>query len=167
MRTTHRRLAPAGAALLLLALVGCSAGPVRVEGVPTVDDPDLSADDRAACEDLVADLPATVAGEEEREITPEGVLARGWGEPAIVVLCGATMPASFSEISDCEEVGGVGWYAPPAAYRDQTADAVITTIGFEPIVQIRLPAEHRPPVEAMVDIAPAVLANATLVDPCV
>lgn len=166
MRPTSRRAAPAGA-LLLLALAGCSAGAVRVEGAPTVDDPDLGAADRAACEALVADLPDVVGGEEERDVTPEGVLARGWGEPAIVVLCGATMPASFSQISDCEEVGGVGWYAPPSAYRDQTADAVITTIGFEPIVQIRLPAEHRPPVDVMVDVAPAVLANATLVDPCV
>ncbi|HEY1133756.1 MAG TPA: DUF3515 family protein [Nocardioides sp.] len=155
----------AGLALALAALAACSADPVQVDGAPSLDD--LSDTDRAACEALLDALPDEVDGQEVREVGPDGVAARAWGEPAVVVVCGATMPASFTEISDCEDVGGVGWYADPATYRDQTADAVLTSVGQEPIVQMRIPAERRPPVEEMVDVAPAVLAHTEAVSPCV
>ncbi|WZH52725.1 MAG: DUF3515 family protein [Nocardioides alkalitolerans] len=166
------RRTPRAAAGLALALVGatvgltaCGADPVRVEGAPALADlPDA---DRAACEAVLDALPDEVDGQEVRAIEQDGLAARAWGEPAVVVVCGVAMPDSFTEISDCEEVGGVGWYAEPATYRDQTTDAVLTTIGQVPVVELRIPAERRPPVEEMVDVAPAVLAGTETVSPCV
>ncbi len=170
------RRTPRPAAGVALALVGitaglaagltaCSADPVRIEGAPALAD--LSDGDRAACAAVLDALPDEVDGQEVREIEQDGLSARAWGEPAVVVVCGVDMPASFTEISDCEEVGGVGWYAEPATYRDQTTDAVLTTIGQVPVVELRIPAERRPPVEEMVDVAPAVLAGTETVEPCV
>ncbi|MDQ1103087.1 hypothetical protein QE364_001893 [Nocardioides zeae] len=166
------RRTPRAAAGLALALAGatagltaCSADPVRVEGAPALAE--LSDADRAACEAVLDALPDEVDGQEVREVEQDGLAARAWGEPAVVVVCGVDMPASFTEISDCEEVGGVGWYAEPATYRDQTTDAVLTTIGQVPVVELRIPAERRPPVEEMVDVAPAVLAGTETVSPCV
>lgn len=166
------RRTPRPAAGVALALVGitvglsaCSADPVRIEGAPALAD--LTDGDRAACATVLDALPDQVDGQEVREVAQDGLSARAWGEPAVVVVCGVDMPASFTAISDCEEVGGVGWYAEPATYRDQTTDAVLTTIGQVPVVELRIPAERRPPVEEMVDVAPAVLAGTETVEPCV
>ncbi|MDF9716944.1 DUF3515 family protein [Nocardioides sp. ChNu-153] len=170
MPAARTRRAPRAVTLLagVLAapgvLAGCSAGPVQVEGALLLDD--LPAEQRAACAALLEDLPDEVGGEEERDVAPEGVAARAWGTPATVVVCGAELPASFTDTSDCEVVGEVGWYAEPATYQDQTVDVVVTTIGQEPTVQLRLPAERRPPVEEEIDVAPAILAHTELVDPC-
>lgn len=148
---------------LLLAATACT-GPVRVEQAPVSGDLGASAE---ACDVLLAALPDEVDGLEERDVEPEGVAARAWGEPAVVVVCGASMPADFTDTSPCFETeDGVQWYSDERTASDQEADAVLTTIGFEPIVQLRIPAEHRPPFGVLGDVDPAIAEHAELVDPC-
>ena len=98
-----------------LLLAACS-GPVEV------DAPDVDADDRAACEAFVDDLPATLAAKTPVETEPKDPLGAAWGDPAIVLRCGVDVPDEFDETSACEEADGVGWFAPPEQYDDQSAD---------------------------------------------
>lgn len=147
----------------MLLTTACGSS-VRVEGASSTED--LGAQ-REACSDLLAALPDEVDGLTERSVEPEGVAARAWGEPAVVLVCGAEMPADFSEISPCFETdAGVQWYVSERTAGDQEVDAVLTTIGFEPTVQLRIPAEHRPPTGLFADIDPAIADHAELVDPC-
>ena len=56
--------------------------------VPVDPPSDLPADQQAACEGLVADLPDRLIGEDAREVSPDGALGAAWGDPALVLSCG-------------------------------------------------------------------------------
>ena len=58
------------------------------------------------------------------------------------------------------------WFVPEKMVTDQEADVVLTTIGRTPSVEISLPAEYRPPVAAMVDVAAAIKAHTRVVRRC-
>lgn len=135
---------------LLALLCACSSA---VE----VDAPDLSSEERAACDAFLAALPDALDGLAERDdLSPADAPARAWGDPAVVVTCGVDMPDDFDEFSSCEEVNGVGWYGEPDALTDQESDLELTTIGFTPNVRLEVPAERRPPVGPWVDVSNAV-----------
>lgn len=123
---------PAG--LLLLAACG---GPVEV------DVPDLEADEAAACEAFADALPDTLADEERVDIEPADAPAAAYGDPAIVVTCGADEPEGFAPGAQCELVNDVPWYIPSEQYDDPDLDLVITSAWHEPRVQVVMPAELR------------------------
>ena len=151
----------ASAALLLLT--GCGApGPV------TVPAPDLPAAERLACQELLADLPGVLAGQDSREVTPASALGAAWGDPAITVTCGVSLPAEFDEFSSCEEADGVGWFVPVDQVEDQSADVTFTAAGYRPIVQVELPGSYRPEGAAAVitQLAEPVKRHLELVDAC-
>jgi hypothetical protein len=142
-------------------LSGC--GPVEL---PT---PDLDTADAAACEALVADLPDTLAGEEPVETEPAGAPGAAYGDPAIVVSCGAPEPEDFRETADCLLVNDVGWFVPPEQDADNDADLVLTTGGYEPRLRVDVPADYRPEGSAavMAELAEVVSTHLDLVERCV
>lgn len=154
-----------GAVALCLAsavlLSACSGGAVEVDAPA----PDGTA--AADCRDFLAALPTELEGLPARELEPAGASARAWGDPAVVVTCGGAMPAGFDEFSSCEVVDGVGWFTPPAVFEDLSATAVVTTVHVEPVVQVSVPAEHRPPAGILVVLAEAVEAELEVTDRCV
>jgi hypothetical protein len=145
-----------------LLLTACS-GPVEI------DAPDVDADDRAACEGFVDDLPATLTGEKAVETEPKDPLGAAYGDPAITVVCGVDVPEGFNATSACEEVNRVGWYAPPEQYDDQSADVTIFSITHRPVVEMRLPSDYRPAglAAALAELAEPVKANLEKVQDCV
>jgi len=145
-----------------LLLAACS-GPVEI------DSPDVDADDRAACEAFVDDLPATLSGEDPVETEPKDPLGAAYGDPAIVVVCGVDVPDGFDETSACEEANRVGWYAPPEQYDDQSADVTIFAVTYRPVVELRLPSDYRPAglAAALAELAAPVKRNLEKVQDCV
>jgi hypothetical protein len=144
-------------------LAACGGGAVEI------DVPDLDADDRAACAAFTADLPATLAGEEPREVEPADALGAAYGDPAYVVRCGVEVPADFDEaVSACEVAEGVGWYVPPEEFDDQGTDVTLTAAGYRPVVAVTVPGDERPegPAAAIAELAPAVEEHLTLVENC-
>ncbi len=92
--------------------------------------------------------------------------AAAWGDPAIVLRCGVPTPDGSDEFAVCQETNGVGWFVPEDQIEDQGADVVMTTIGFEPNVEVLVPADYRPPAAAMVDVAAAIKQSIREVKPC-
>ena len=154
------RRAPACGALLLVLLTAC--GPVEVEV------PELSGADHEACEAFAADLPGSLAEQEQVEIEPADAPAAAYGDPAIVVRCGVGTPDGFDLTASCEIVNGVGWYMPDEQYTDQDLDQTLTAAGYRPRVEIRVPSEHRPNggAAAMAALADLVKEHLALVDEC-
>lgn len=140
------------ACALLTLLAGCSNG---VE----VDAPDLDRAERTACDELLALLPDEMEELDETEVSPDDAPARAWGDPAVIVTCGVSMPDDFDETSPCEEINGVGWFVRSDEFGDAQADLDMTTIGFAPAVRLQVPAEHRPPAGVMVTVSDAVKAT--------
>ncbi len=147
----------------MLTLSACQSDQVLL------DAPQPTGADATRCSALIDGLPDTVNDELRRPVSPSDALGAAWGDPAIVVLCGGEMPSSYDEFSTCDVADGVGWYVPSEQIEDQSVDAVITTIGVRPIVQVRIPAQARPEGVAatMVDLAPAIKKHLQLVRPCI
>lgn len=146
-------------AALLLGVSGCGDGTVHVD---TFDAP---AADRAACATLIGAVPSHVSGK-LRRTTSGSPYAAAWGNPAIVLRCGVGRPAGFTKFAACQRINGVDWFAPDSAYVDQGSDAVLTTIGRSPAVEVRVPARDRPPLATLVDLASVILAHTREVEPC-
>jgi hypothetical protein len=145
---------------LSVLLTGCQSGEVPV------DSPAVEGTERDACAALVDALPDTVSEELRRPVDPDDALGAAWGDPAIVLRCGVGAPEGFDRFSPCQEADGVGWFVPREQSDEPGADVVMTTIEFEPRVEVRVPATYRPPAGIMVELAPAIKAHLTEVSPC-
>lgn len=151
-------------ALLLAVLAGLSGCGDQVR----VSVPELSAEERERCDALLAALPQTLLGGERRETTPAGAPGAAWGDPAVVLLCGAEEPAEYDEFSACTEVDRVGWFVPDQQLRDPQADVTLTAMSHSPRVQLQIPAERRDQGAdaAMTGLAPLVHEHLEQTSPC-
>jgi Protein of unknown function (DUF3515) len=159
---TRGARASAGVLALGLVVVACGKEPVSI---PTLR---LSADDQAVCQRVVDALPDEVDDQSRRKTQPAEALGGAWGDPAIVAQCGVPVPAGFNRTSPCQTANGVGWYVPEAEFRDESADLVIATAGYRPILQVTIPATYRPEglAAAMAQVGPMVKEYTKLVKPC-
>jgi hypothetical protein len=154
----------AGLAALSLLVSGCGG---QADGDVAVDVPQLTAREQGSCSGLIAALPATVDGAQRRDVAPADAPAAAWGDPPIVLRCGVTEPEGFDDFATCHQTNGVGWYIPDEQVTGSRESVTMTTIGRDVNVEVSLPVEHFPPAAAMVDLAEAIKATTTLVDPCV
>ena len=156
------------AACTLLGLVVATAAGCESHKVPIESGASLSATDRAACAALLDALPDTLGGELRRPVDPDDALGAAWGDPAYVVRCGVALPEEYDAISSCDKAGGVGWFAPPEQASEQGMDATLTAVGFEPLVEVTVPAAYRPNgvASALTELAPAIRQTLTRSDRC-
>ncbi|TCO21253.1 uncharacterized protein DUF3515 [Kribbella steppae] len=144
------------AALGLILLAGCSAGPTPVP-VPTPA-PEVA----AACEPLVKALPEKVLDAERRKTEPVSPLTSAYGDPPIEVTCGVTPPAGMAEAqSQCFEVNGVGWFA-----KEVENGVIFTTIGRQVYFEVAVPSKYAPEANALTDVSDAVHRFNKLITPC-
>ena len=147
-------------ALLLAGLSGCGGDAVDVR--PT----GVSGTDRTACTALVEALPSHVSDQPTRKVTGETKAGAAWGDPPVVLRCGVGTPKGYTRFAACQTANGVDWFIPDEAMQDQDTDVVMTTIGRAPDVEVVVPAEDRPPVAAMVDLAPTIKAHTRVTRRC-
>ena len=156
------RLRGVVASVLLLAVAGCSSE-------VSIEDRDVDPGTAAACRELLDDLPGTLAGEERTSVDPDDALGAAWGEdPALVLECGTTMPASFDDLAACTIADGAQWFVPDdEAMQDLRADITVWSLGYEPIVSVLVPGEHRQQSDVVLkDLARPVTDGLELVKPC-
>jgi hypothetical protein len=142
-------------------LTGCGSGSVEV------DAPALSGKAADRCHELVDALPANVADEARRTVTPEGVAGAAWGDPAIVLTCGVGKPEDYVPEGPCTVVNGVDWYIPEKQLlADGAEDLTMTTLFRDVNVEVHLPKEYWPPATALSDLATHVAAHTTATERC-
>jgi hypothetical protein len=148
--------------VLAVLLAACGKEPVSI---PTLR---LTPDDQAVCQRMVDALPHTLAGQERRKTQPAEALGGAWGSPAIIAQCGVGIPSQFSRSAACTVADGVGWFVPDSQVDDQSTDVVMSTAGYQPVLQVTVPSKYRPDGQAaaMVQLAPVVKKYATLEHPC-
>lgn len=137
----------------LLLLTGCGSDLVKVGSY------DVPRSARAGCAKVIADLPDQVAGQRRRTVAGSPYAA-AWGDPAIVLRCGARLPRAFTRTSECQTVNGIDWYAPASASGDQSQDVTLTLVHRSVVVSVAVPAKLRPPDAVLVDLGRS-LAKAT------
>jgi len=140
-RWTRITTLAASGALALAVLTACSTA-VQVRA------PDIT----PACEPVLASAPINLLGELQRETSPSRVAAIAWGDPAIVLACGVD-PASTIN-AQVIVVDGIEWVAEPAGV-DGADGTVFTTFDSEPVLQLRVPANYRPEIDAVAELSAA------------
>ena len=147
---------------VLLLLTGCGKEPV------TIDSPRVDAATETACRALLGDLPTTVDGQDKRLVSPADALGAAWGDPAIVVRCGVGSPAGLTRFSACDEANGVGYFLPPTQVADDSATITLTTLEYDPRLEISVPSDYRPEgvAAAMAQLAGPVKRHFRLAHPC-
>ena len=111
-------------------------------------------DAAAICTELAADLPEAVEGQARRRTAPESALTAAWGHPPIVLRCGVGRPAALEPTSVLESVDDVDWFR-----EEGDGVTIYTTIGLATGVEVTVPEEYAPEVNALVDLAPAVTTH--------
>jgi hypothetical protein len=151
------------ALLLVATLVACGGDDDQV----SVHTFHVAAADRVDCAKLLAAVPDSVADQTRRDVSGSPYAA-AWGDPAIVLRCGVGKPEGFDKFSRCQRADGVDWFVPESVIGDLEADAVMTTVGRSPAIEVDLPAGYRPAgsAAAMVDLAPVIKAHTTRTTPC-
>jgi Protein of unknown function (DUF3515) len=147
---------------MALVLVACGKEPVSI---PTLR---LTPDDQAVCQRVANALPQELADQSRRKTQPAEALGAAWGDPAIIAQCGVPVPKDFSRTASCTEADGVGWFVPEDQVDDDSADVVMSTAGYRPVLQVTVPSTYRPNglAAAMVELAPMVKTYTKLVKPC-
>jgi hypothetical protein len=147
---------------LLVPVTGCGAAPVEV------DQPGMSDRARAACADLVAALPGSVAEQGRRETDPDDALGAAWGDPAIVLTCGVGRPDDYDPANGCTTVDAVDWYIPMEQLEaNGEQDLTMTTIGREPAVRVVLPGSYWPPATPLADLSRPLVEHTERTGRCV
>ncbi|MGI8524561.1 MAG: DUF3515 domain-containing protein [Nocardioides sp.] len=150
------------ACALPLILTGCGKEPV------TIDSPTVDAATATACRALLDVLPKTLDDQDKRLVSPADALGAAWGDPAIVVRCGVGKPAGLNRFSACQQADGVGYFLPPAQADDSSTTITLTTLEYDPRLEVTVPPDYRPEgvAAAMAQLAGPVKAHFKLVHPC-
>jgi hypothetical protein len=122
------------------------AGPVRMAAPP------LDADARAACRDLVTELPAAVRGLPRRPVTAGPEQNAAYGEPPVTLACGGP-PPSYGPTDDFWLLSAVCWHttAGPAGTVWAALDRTVP-------VRVTVPAAYDPPGQWVIAFSTPVTA---------
>ena len=114
-----------------VADVSGTAPAARDEDLPpvVVDTPDVTPAAELACPVLMAQLPLELAGETSRMVDSDTLNAYAWGDPAVVLVCGAA-PAAGYVVGGPQTlvVSGVEWFVDltdPDVYVWTTVDRIV------------------------------------------
>jgi hypothetical protein len=113
----------------------------------------VAVDNRAACRALIKDLPRHVAGQTRRQVDGSSYAA-AWGDPAIVLRCGAQVLPGKPKSDPCLTRNGIGWTVPPEQIDDMGSPIDMTLSHRGLRLTVRVPAQYRPngPSEVMADL---------------
>ncbi|GAB3157908.1 hypothetical protein GCM10027290_59990 [Micromonospora sonneratiae] len=105
------------------------------------------------CRALLAKLPATVGDLAQRPVTAGAEQNAAYGDPAVTVACGVTMP-SYPPEAELWVVDGACWHSSvgPEA-------TVLTTVDREVPVQVTVPRAYDPPLQLVPEFSRSVVAS--------
>jgi Protein of unknown function (DUF3515) len=122
-----------------VAQLSGSRTPQRAEDLPTlqVDVPAVTPAAELACPVLMQQLPLELDGEQSRLVKSDSPYVYAWGDPAVVMICGAEPPAGYVVGSSTIQIDQVQWFVDTTSTEDTT---VWTTVDRNVPVQVRVPA---------------------------
>ncbi len=108
----------------------------------------------AACADVVALLPTTLADSPRRDTTG-GPGTAAWGDPAILLRCGVEPVAASTQ--PCVGVPGSDGEVDWVVLANDGTGSIVRTFGRDPAVEVEVPASYGPaPVSVLPDLGEAV-----------
>jgi hypothetical protein len=117
--------------------VSGTPSPQRADLSPLpVDVPPPAPEVDAPCSSLMAKMPLQLAGEQSRPVSSDSPYVYAWGDPALVLVCGAGRPAGFDVTAGLLQIGAVQWFVD-----DSDPDVYVWTAVDRPVyVQLTVPS---------------------------
>jgi hypothetical protein len=166
MMKKPRVLLPAAGVVLASVGGACAWLVYSADRAVAVTVPRVSGQVAAICADLARHLPATVAGQSRDRTSPSSDLVAAWGQSAIVLTCGAAVPAELDPSSKTYDPEAQAVYANGVAWLPvQVNDGYeFYTTQREVYVEVFVPssynlADGNPGLDAPVDVSPAIIAG--------
>ena len=103
-----------------------------------VDTPEVTPEADLACPVLMQQLPLENAGETSRQVRSDTPFAYAWGDPPVVLVCGAAPPAGYTTGAGTLAISGVEGFVDdtdPDVYVWTTVDRLVP-------VEVRVPADY-------------------------
>lgn len=95
------------------------------------------------------------------EVEGDTAYGAAWGDPAIVLTCGAGA-VDVTQAPPCTVVDGVGWVVPDEGGDETT----FVADGYRPRVQVVVPDDYAPEADALTELSALVEAHAELEADC-
>jgi hypothetical protein len=127
-----------------------ASGPVTV-AAPALGEPAAT-----VCRTLLTKLPDALSGRPRRPVTGGPAQNAAYGDPPIVLSCGAARP-TVPQAAQLLVLNGVCWWP-----EQRTDRAVWTTVGREVPVQVAVPKAYEGPSQWVIDFAPAIASTVPL-----
>ncbi|MGP3986364.1 DUF3515 domain-containing protein [Streptomyces sp. 3N207] len=149
---------PAAAVGALVALASLVTGGCSLTGDAGPTPPSPSGRAAKVCRALHDALPKRVDGQQRGKADPVSDYTAVWGDPAIALRCGVPEPAKltpgneeYNPTADAAEVNRVSWLMEKQddGYRFTTTDRVA-------YVELTVPGDYKPEVEALTELSDAV-----------
>lgn len=123
-----------------------------------VNTPPVSEQVAASCTPLMQKLPAQLDARQNRDVRADSPYVQAWGDPAVVLVCGAGRPAGFTASAQLIQINDVQWYVDSS-----NPNTVVWTAVDRPVyVQVRVPSsvDSGPVAELTAAISAALPAQA-------
>ncbi len=139
------------------ALIGVASAVLLRERPVAVDPPAPAGAAAAACAALARELPASVAGQDRRDVAPASMFTAAWGRTPVVLRCGVGRPSALGPTSGLTVVDAVAWLPERLEHGYR-----YTATGRVAYVEVTVPDAYHPEGTALVDLAAAVGATVPL-----
>ncbi|HVE63200.1 MAG TPA: DUF3515 family protein [Mycobacteriales bacterium] len=127
----------AAALVAVTVIVGVVAWVSRSPGRLTVDDPGATASTATACGRFDDALPHQLGALDRRGTNVDRVGVAAYGEPAVVVLCGAPLSGRFRPTDPLLAINDIPWFA------EERPDIIVFSLPRSIInVEVRIPREY-------------------------
>jgi hypothetical protein len=145
-----------------------SASPTGPLPAITRSAPPQATQQEAACAKLLATLPVTLRGLNQRVVhtVPETPSVVAWGEPPVVLSCGVARPRSLHANSAAKYFSVTGDAGPYFDVTSQGTDQIYTTVDRAAYIAIAVPVRyHSGPLPPLARDIAAALPAVCKVDP--
>jgi hypothetical protein len=105
----------------------------------------------------LAALPKIVSDAKRRDITPAQASAAAWGRVPIVLTCGVPRPRALTPTSELLTVNDVDWLS-----QTLSSGVRFTLVSRTPRVQVDVPQQYSPEINALVDLSDAIKKTTTV-----
>jgi len=102
------------------------------------------------CGNLVSGLPVELGNQLIRSTKPADSGIAAWGDPAIVLKCGVSAPASMTASSQLISINGVDWFQESLTNGNR-----FTSVNTSEFIEINIPNAYEPAAGLLIDLANA------------
>lgn len=106
------------------------------------------------CTSIDQRTPVLIGDQLLRETTPQYPGSAAWGDPAIVMRCGVSVPSELTATSQVIDINGITWFP-----QELTAGTRFTSTNTSTPVEVSIPSGYESAASILVEIGSIIAGN--------